>query len=84
MSRDEVLPDIQISHTFGPDWCPAAVDEEGAVVSVTPNAPHGELACALWRNNQGRAPSPLVTVVDRSGDAVWGCEADAAQSLDAS
>jgi len=54
------------------------------VVSVTPDAPDDELVGALWWNKQGRAPPPLVSVVDRSGDAVWGCEAHAAQPLDAS
>ncbi len=84
MSRDEVLTDVQICHTLGPDWGRAAVDEEGAVVSVTPDAPHDELVCALWRDEQGPcASSAVVSVVDRSGDAVWGCEAHAAQALDA-
>lgn len=84
MSRDEVLTDVQISHTFGPGLVRSEVDEEGAVVWVTPDAPHGELVCALWRNKQGPCAFAVVTVVDRSGDAVWGCEADAAQPLNPS
>ncbi len=55
------------------------------MVSVTPDAPHDELVCALWRDEQGPcASTAVVSVVDRSGDAVWGCEAHAAQALDAS
>ncbi len=54
------------------------------MVSVTPDASHDELVCALWRDEQGLcASNAVVSVVDRSGDAVWGCEAHAAQALDA-
>lgn len=54
------------------------------MVSVTPDAPHDELGCGLRRDEQDACTSAaVVSVIDPGGEAVWGCEAHAAQALDA-
>ncbi len=54
------------------------------MVSLTPNAPHDELVCSLWRDEQGPClAAAVVSVIEPGGEAVWGCKLHATQALDA-
>lgn len=50
----------------------------------TPDAPHDDLPCALAPAGEPACSEvAVVSVIDRTEEAVWGCERHAADALDA-
>jgi len=59
-------------------------DKDHSPVTNAPDAPHDELPCVLAPADEPACGDvAVVSVIDRSNEAVWGCELHAVELLDA-